>query len=84
MNIFFLNNRPAFAAADLCDKHVVKMQVESIQLLSATIPLDILQTKYCPTAKGKPRRHTHLNHPMTKWLLTDEYTVWASWKQAWL
>lgn len=33
MNIFRLNNNPAIAAQDQCDKHVVKMPLESAQML---------------------------------------------------
>ena len=34
MNIFILNEDPIKAAQDQCDKHVVKMIVESAQMLS--------------------------------------------------
>ena len=34
MNIFILNNDPVLAAQEQCDKHVVKMIVESAQMLS--------------------------------------------------
>ena len=34
MNIFILNDDPVIAAKEQCDKHVVKMIVESAQMLS--------------------------------------------------
>ena len=34
MNIFFVNKDPAKAARALCDKHVVKMTVESAQMMA--------------------------------------------------
>ena len=34
MNIFVLNENPVIAAQEQCDKHVVKMIVESAQMLS--------------------------------------------------
>ena len=34
MNIFILDNNPQTAAQNMCDKHVVKMIVESAQMLS--------------------------------------------------
>ena len=35
MQIFFLDHNPIAAARALCDTHVVKMPVESLQLLAA-------------------------------------------------
>lgn len=56
MNIFILNSDPALAARDMCDKHVVKMILETAQLLcSAHI------------AGHAPYRPTHLKHPCTIW-----------------
>lgn len=53
MNIFILSEDPVEAAQMQCDKHVVKMIVESAQML-------------CTVGKGayKP---THVNHPCTVW-----------------
>ena len=46
MNLFILNRNPVIAAQDQCDKHVVKMIVESAQMLSTVhIMLDGLETK---------------------------------------
>lgn len=56
MNIFYLDRDPMLAAQYQCDAHVVKMIVESAQLLS---------TCY---ADGTYYRHTHINHPCAIWV----------------
>lgn len=55
MNIFILDTDPIVAAKYLCDKHIVKMAVESCQLLSTALPQD-----------KAPYKHTHINHPCAK------------------
>lgn len=56
MNIFAVDKNPVISAANLCDKHVVKMIVESCQLLStAHRILDGYQTTV-PNKAGKPRK----------------------------
>lgn len=58
MNIFFVDRDPTVAAASLCDKHVGKMLVESVQMLST-----ISQRM---GGRG-PMKPTHRNHPCTLW-----------------
>ncbi len=53
MNIFVLDNDPRIAAQAHADKHVVKMILESAQMLS--------------TALGQGYKPTHKNHPCTLW-----------------
>jgi len=53
MNIFILDEDPAVAAQYQCDKHVVKMVLETAQILS--------------TVNGGPYKPTHANHPCVKW-----------------
>ena len=60
MNIFVLNEDPAQAAKDHCDKHVVKMILESGQMLCAA---------HEPGAA--PWKRTHYNHPCTVWSRTS-------------
>jgi hypothetical protein len=60
MNIFRVDNDPRQAAADLCDRHVVKMICESVQMLSTALNV-YGQT---PEWAYKP---THVNHPCSKW-----------------
>lgn len=56
MNIFVLDLSPTLAAQYQCDKHVVKMVLESTQLLSNAYP----------DGMG-PYRRTHMNHPCSLW-----------------
>ena len=56
MNIFVLDECPFRAAFDQCDKHVVKMVLETAQLLCSAYPED--------TA---PYKRTHYNHPSAVW-----------------
>ena len=72
MNIFFLDKDPSRAAKAQCDKHVVKMILETAQMLSTVAH----QHKYTGvTGIYKP---THSNHPMTKWVNTHKNNyLWA-------
>lgn len=58
MNIFAVDNDPYKAAQNLCDKHVVKMVLETTQIL-------------CTVANEKgfnsPYKSTHKNHPCVLW-----------------
>jgi hypothetical protein len=62
MNYFYVEQDPTSAAQALCDKHVVKMILETAQMLSTAHRLT-----ESPQADFvyKP---THSNHPSTKWL----------------
>lgn len=63
MNIFYVDKSPQLAAMSLCDKHVVKMVLETAQLLSTNIPDEV--RNMMPTQKFyKP---THRNHPCSMW-----------------
>lgn len=60
MNLFYLDRDPVEAARMQCDKHVVKMILETAQMLStAHIELDGQQVAY---------KSTHKNHPSTVWV----------------
>lgn len=61
MNIFILDKDPANAARSMCDKHVVKMGLESVQMLSTIVRL---HDKHAPDSLY---RQTHDNHPCTVW-----------------
>jgi hypothetical protein len=83
MNIFILDDNPIKAAQMQCDKHVVKMIVESAQILStAHRMLDgTMETRLTKSGrKGKyyylsdPRedilyKAVHHNHPCTVWTM---------------
>lgn len=56
MNIFILSEDPIEAASMMCDRHVIKMILESGQMLCAAHPVEIA-----------PWKRTHYNHPCTIW-----------------
>lgn len=63
MNIFYLDDDPKLSAEYQCDKHVVKMILESAQLLSSAHHL-------CKTTVDVDNiyRLTHKNHPCSIWV----------------
>lgn len=66
MNIFVLHKDPCKAARMLCDKHVVKMGLESVQML--VIPFIQQEVELSSrTQKGSPYKVAHLNHPCSIW-----------------
>lgn len=74
MNIFYLDESPEMCATYHCDKHVVKMILESCQLLSNALPEDIA-----------PYRRTHFNHPSSIWVRKSWYNWhWLSTLTDWL
>ena len=69
MNIFYTNKSPEISAYSLCDKHVVKMSLESAQMLTNCFSEDILALPTTPkTQKGTPRKYSHWNHPSSIWV----------------
>lgn len=60
MNIFVLDRCPIKAAQMQCDKHVVKMVLETAQLLCSIFPESLA-----------PYRRTHYNHPCAIWSRTS-------------
>jgi len=66
MNIFALDSDPVLAAKYHCDKHVVKMILETVQLLSNCV--------YYPPRQGNTQtyRHSHLKHPCTIWVFESK------------
>lgn len=64
MNIFVLDSNPVKCASYHCDKHVVKMILESAQMICTTHHLK-------PNKNLKytiPYKKTHENHPCNRWL----------------
>ena len=71
MNIFVTDPDPVISAQTLCDKHVVKMVLESAQMLS-TAWRDF-STKY--SDDNELYKTAHLNHPCSIWVRqAREYT----------
>lgn len=58
MNIFPLHDDPVLSAVSQCDRHIVKMPLETAQMLCTNLHLFGLEAPYKPT---------HKNHPCTVW-----------------
>lgn len=85
MNIFVLDYNPQVAAEYHCDKHVVKMILESAQILCAVhrkVYLKAMKKQSTPyemehgliaerLIKEIPYKLTHANHPCTIWAGTS-------------
>lgn len=61
MNIFYLDQDPNLCAQMMVDKHVVKMILETAQLLSTAH--HVLDN----STNGELYKKTHVNHPSSKW-----------------
>jgi hypothetical protein len=72
MNIFVLDNNPMRAARALCDIHVNKMIVESMQMLTTALKQSgFLAPNELPFRKDGITRYSgnaHPHHPCTKWV----------------
>jgi len=70
MNIFYLNKDPVIAAQMMCDKHVVKMILESAQMLSTA-------HRVCDGDEYADKiglyKMAHKNHPSTKWVRSNPF-----------
>lgn len=74
MNIFAVDKTPDFAARQLCDKHVVKMILESAQILSTVHHL--IDGDSCRDGLYKA---THIHHPSVVWVAERaEHYNWLS------
>ena len=78
MNIFILDNDPIAAAEYLCDKHVVKMAVETAQMMASALRRHGATDIDMPlTVAGKPYKGGYPNHPCTRWAGdTSDNFVW--------
>ena len=70
MNIFVLDLEPAIAASYHTDRHVVKMILESAQMLCTAVN---------STGIEAPYKSTHVNHPCNVWLRESQQNwLWLS------
>ena len=92
MNVFYVDKHPVKAAEQMCDKHIVKMILESAQLLCTCHRVQDGTEYYDKTANGrKIKRWRHPNdnlepilykagwvkHPSTLWLFESAYNyIW--------
>ena len=65
MNIFYLDTDPVLAAQAQCDKHVVKMVLESAQIMCSVIRK--FTEEFGRNVEQPPYRLTHKNHPCVVW-----------------
>lgn len=65
MNLFFINQYLEGCALEACDKHVVKMILETAQLLYSAW---WCRSGNLPPSELQPYRKTHINHPMSIWV----------------
>ena len=70
MNIFFLHRNPKIAARMQCNKHVVKMVLETAQMLSTAARAQGHDIGY---------KSAYPNHPMTLWVNKSPHNyAWAA------
>ena len=69
MNLFYTYEDPQAAAQMQCDKHVVKMILETAQMLSTAHRLS--ETPQAPFVY----KVTHANHPSSKWLRSSQVRI---------
>lgn len=81
MNIFYLDKDPVIAAQSMCDKHVLKMVIESNQLLSTAQRLYREQNPdgNYPFPTDILYKATHKNHPCAIWTRKAYYNyLWVA------
>lgn len=72
MNIFVTNEHPKLAAESLDDKRVIKMVLESVQMLCTAMNYH--------GATQAPYKSTHVNHPSNIWArATRGNFMWLYW-----
>lgn len=73
MNLFYLHPDPTVAAQMQCDKHVVKMLLETAQML-CTAHHEVDGSR----ASKRLYKSAYKNHPSTRWVRADAYHYeWA-------
>lgn len=82
MNIFVLDSNPALAARTQHDRHVVKMILESCQMLSTAVKhedCERLQFLLNEADRETLYKPTHANHPCSIWVReSDANFVWLT------
>ena len=77
MNIFTTNDCPVVSAQEMCDKHVVKMILESAQMLSTAHRVLDGDDRANETGLYKM---AHKNHPSTIWVRASSENYRWLWK----
>lgn len=77
MNIFVLHRNPKICAQYHCDKHVIKMIIETAQLLYSSLIIcgivnhnidEIIKTAPLTKSGNHGYKKTHQNHPCCRWV----------------
>jgi len=83
VNIFVLDYEPELAAMWLCDKHVVKMPVESAQMMASALRRHGATDDDMPLTKsGTPYRGGYKHHPCTVWAGECQANFWWLFRHA--
>jgi hypothetical protein len=76
MNLFILSLDPAIAAEEMMDKHVNKILLEAVQMLSTAMP--ILTPEIPEEISNSIYKLAHKNHPVTIWCRTSRANfIWT-------
>ena len=80
MNIFVLDESPIISAQMQCDKHIVKMPLETAQMLCSVWHRYGSGDRVPLTLGGTPYKETHKNHPCTLWAGNDAHNYDWLWR----
>jgi hypothetical protein len=78
MNIFAVNMDPMFSAQQLPDKHIVKMPLETCQMISIVYSKWYHNWGEIYRLDGEPystKKGAFRNHPCTQWAAKNEYNL---------
>ena len=76
MNLFILSLDPARAAEEMMDKHVNKILLEAVQMLSTA--MRILESELPESIANSIYKLAHKNHPVTIWCRTSRANfIWT-------
>jgi len=71
MNIFFLSSNPIIAAMMMCDKHIIKMILESAQILSTVYCLLSQNYHYIDQGLVYGPMRNYINNPAVMWAMSS-------------
>jgi hypothetical protein len=78
MNLFILSLDPAKAAQEMMDKHIHKILLEAVQMLSTAIRVLIPDPHLDPDLDEQLYKLAHKNHPVTIWCRTSRANfIWT-------
>ena len=78
MNLFILSTDPAKAAEEMMDKHIHKILLEAVQMLSTAVRVLIPDPHLDPDLDEQLYKLAHKNHPVTIWCRTSRTNfIWT-------